>query len=680
MARSVSLGKGSKFVVLASICIVVAGLKLAAEVFIPLALAVLFTFVLTPLVNRLERWRMPRTPAVLIVVVLALCLVGFLTRVLFTQFVDVATKLPEYRDQIREKVEHLRGSAGGLGRAAGAVERTIQSVKPATSSQPSTSPTTHPIDAVATAVTPVQGPNDRPAGWSLSNISPLNPLPTRNYPESSPVSTLVEYLGRFLHPLATSFLVIVFVIFMLLNREDLRERVIRLVGAGQLNLTTQAVNDAAKRISRYLLTQAVVNLSYGTIVAIGLWIIGRTLGRSEGGFPNVLFWGLICGVFRFVPYIGPWIGAAVPLALAFGFFRSNAVFVAVASMFVGVELLVSQFAEPLLYGSSTGMSTIAVLASAVFWTWIWGPIGLLLSTPLTVILVVIGKYVPQLQFLDILLGDEPALEPHMRVYQRLLALDQEEAAELSREYLETLSLEEVYESILLPVLALAEHDHHRGQLDEQRHTFVRQSVRDLVEELGDLNKTMQISKAAKAEVAAAKGGARAADTPANTTPASGNGRATIPKDCKINVLCLPAHDEADDVAGLMLSQLLELQGYCAYPISQAALASEMVEKVATKDAQAVVVSALPPAAVAHARYLCKRLHTRFPELKMIVGLWTVKGDLNHAKDRLTCSESVQLATTFGQALEQLHQLVQPLLVNAMNKGESRIAEAAGAKS
>ena len=243
------------------------------------------------------------------------------------------------------------------------------------------------------------------------------------------MKTTIEYLGGALHPLATAFLVIVFVIFMLLRREDLRDRMIRLVSSGRLNLTTTAVADATDRISSYLFSLAIVNLCYGGCVAGGLWIIGKLLGHGHP-FPNALLWGLLCGVSRFIPYVGVWVGAALPVALSFGLFPGYGVFFATAGMYATYELLVSQFVEPLLYGARTGMSTIAVLASAVFWAWLWGPVGLLLSTPLTVILVVIGKHVPQLQFLDILLGDEPVLEPPVRIYQRLLALDAEESAEL----------------------------------------------------------------------------------------------------------------------------------------------------------------------------------------------------------------------------------------------------------
>jgi hypothetical protein len=372
-----------------------------------------------------------------------------------------------------------------------------------------------------------------------------------------------------------------------------------------------------------------------------------------------------------------------------------------------IELLSNNFMEPLLYGASTGMSTVAILVSAVFWTWLWGAIGLVLATPLTVCLVVIGKYVPQLQFLDILLGDEPVLEPPARVYQRLLALDQEEAAELAQGYLkETGSLERVYDDLLLPAMAMSEQDRHKGKIDEEREAFINQSMRDLIDELGDAARLLEeqragddVKEAAAATVALAKGEAPAATAGASPA-ANGNGkpaaagkplvqvsgaatvgaeveqpraalpgeRPMLPRGCTVNIVCLPARDEGDDIANAMLVQLLALRGYCAFGIPVAALASEMIEAVEKRQAHLVVVSALPPGAVSYSRYLCKRLHARYPEMLMAVGLWTLKGDLKKAKERITCAAAVQVETTLGGMLDQIHQMVQPIIVRGESAG------------
>src|SRR3954453_2419380 len=239
---------------------------------------------------------------------------------------------------------------------------------------------------------------------------------------------------------------------MLLGREDLRDRVIRLIGQGRINVTTQAMDEAATRISRYLIAQCIVNGTYGLAISLGLWLIGLTFGHNSPGFPNWFLWGLLTAILRFIPYIGPWIGAAFPIVLSLAVYHGMGVPLAVVGMFLVIELISNNFMEPWLYGSSTGISTVAILVAAVFWTWLWGPVGLLLSTALTVVLVVMGKYIPPLRFLDILLGDEAPLTPSARVYQRLLALDQEEAMELVRESLQESTLEQLYDEVLLPAL------------------------------------------------------------------------------------------------------------------------------------------------------------------------------------------------------------------------------------
>ena len=277
---------------------------------------------------------------------------------------------------------------------------------------------------------------------------------------------------------------LVFVVFMLLSREDLRDRLLRLLGHGRMNLTTQALDEASTRISSYLGALAIVNFCYGLSSAGPM--AHRKVFRRRTTFPNVMVWGLLVGVCRFIPYIGIFVGAGIPLASAFALFPGHSVLLATFLLFAPLELIVSQFIEPMWYGSSTGMSALAVLVAAVFWTWLWGTIGLLLSTPLTVILVVMGKYVPQLKFLDILLREEAVLTPPLRFYQRLIALDQEEAADLAHDYLkEKKSLEAVYDDVLIPALSSATYDSQHQRLSPEQLEFVRQSVREIVDELAE---------------------------------------------------------------------------------------------------------------------------------------------------------------------------------------------------
>ena len=255
-------------------------------------------------------------------------------------------------------------------------------------------------------------------------------------PAPTPLETLRDVGGPLIAPFATAGLVVVLVIFMLLQREDLRDRVLRLVGGREVARATEAMDDAAKRISRYLLMQLIINVLYGIPVGIGLYFIG---------VPNPILWGCLATVLRFIPYLGPVIGALFPIALSFAVAPGWTLPLLTVALFVVLELFSNNVLEPWLYGASTGLSPVAVLVAAVFWTMLWGPLGLLMSTPLTVCLVVLGRHVPQLGFFDVLLGDEPALSPEVKFYQRLLARDPEEATELAEEYLEDGSLDKLYE-------------------------------------------------------------------------------------------------------------------------------------------------------------------------------------------------------------------------------------------
>jgi predicted PurR-regulated permease PerM len=642
MAHAIQNSRSGRLGTLASIAIVVGALYFAREVMIPLALGVMLSFLLTPLLLRLQRWGLPRIPALLVVMLLLIGAVGGLGFVVYTQLNDLAGKLDLYKQNIQEKVNWVRGVT-----KSGAIDRAMKVIKETTensTSKPTTAPTTNASTPVATIRTdPATGQSElTPLNPNARPVNPIPVLVTNEKPVEGSAGVAFKNfyasLSPLLDPLTTAGIVLIFVIFMLLAREDLRDRVIRLIGQGRINVTTQAMDEAATRVSRYLIAQCIVNGTYGLSIAIGLWVIGKTFGHSNPTFPNWFLWGLLTGILRFIPYIGPWIGAAFPIAISLAVYHGMGVPIAVVCMFLIIELGSNNFMEPWLYGSSTGVSTVAILVAAVFWTWLWGTPGLLLSTPLTVLIAVTGKYVPQLEFLNILLGDEPALEPKYRFYQRLLAEDVEEADELLAEYLEEQSVVDVYDQVVLPALALAEHDWHNDRLDQSKQSAVRQAVRDLVEEVGE--KPRKVS--------------------ATDAPPSEDGKETGVYDrC---VLCLPARDPADELAAMMLAQVLESEGYCAQYVSVERLASEYVELVEKRGVQVVMISALPPAAVTHARYLVKRLRGRFPELKVIVGLWTTRGNLERAKQRLETIGTNLVVSSIHDAVEQLRQTVQPLMV------------------
>ncbi|HEX4056033.1 MAG TPA: AI-2E family transporter [Tepidisphaeraceae bacterium] len=608
MAAPALAPKSSRFLAMASSCVVIAALYFARDVLIPLAVALLLTFLLTPLVHRIERKGVPRVLAVLMVVIFSFAILTGIGWLISNQAADLAIKLGDYQGDIERKIGNVRRymGRGALAQATRAID---QMAKDVATSQPSG--------------------NQASPSW-LNRGTANNPVAVQitSAPEASSTFTTIGNALEFIAPLARSLIVIVFVIFMLIQREDIRDRVIRLVGHGKLTVTTQALDDAATRISRYLLAQSGINGAYGIVVGTALYFIH---------IPNAPLWGLLCALLRFIPYLGVWIAAACPIILSMvvpdGYYAARP-FLTIG-MFVVVELIAANVAEPLLFGSSTGLSPLAILVAAVFWTWLWGGVGLLLSTPLTVLVAVAGKYVPQLAFLDVLLGDQQVLQPPERYYQRLLADDPEEAEDLLEEFEKDHSGEEVYSLIMLPALRMTGRDYRLGVLDDHRHEFISQIMKDQVE-------------------------ARRRPPPQN--PAPDQAPLVIPKECVVNVVCLPAHDEADEIAGLMLANLLQEQGYGVFCISAESLVSERIDRAVESKLDLVVISATPPAAAAHARHLCKRIHTKSPEIRVVIGLWNATGDLEKARKRMACAPEVRLVTKFHEALAVIRQMVQPLLI------------------
>jgi len=618
MADSNHFAKSSWMLTLASLAVVVAALYLAKGVLVPLTLAVLLSFQLVPLCDWLERLKLRRIPAVLVAVTLAFSVLGAGAWMAVVQMTDLAPKIPVYQNNIQMKLLSVNDY---LSTALGKVIRTAQYA----GDNFSPSEPTEELD----------GGEERPIPVKVIAASP------------SPLQVISGVFGTILGALGAAGIVIVLVVFFLVRREDLRDRFIRLVGRGQVTLTTQTLEEASARVSRYLSMQLIVNITYGAPVAIGLYMIG---------VPNAILWGILATALRFIPYIGPLIAAVAPIGLSMTITTGWIAPLLTLGLFVVLELISNNIIEPWIYGRNTGVSPVAVLVAAVFWTWLWGAGGLLLATPLTVCLLVVGKHVPELSFLAILLGDEPVFEPKKRVYQRLLAGDQEEAAELVEGFLEHMPLVEIYDAVLVPALAMAEIDWHRGDLDESRHQFILQSLRTSIEELGERQHAIQM----KVDAAEAKEIEGASSLVLLADPS------------KVCVLCLPAHDEADEIAGMMLAQLLELGGCTVHAVSVTALVSEMVELVEQHKADVVCISSTPPAAVMHARYLCKRLRGRIPEPNLVVGLWNAKGDLHQAKERIGCAATAHVVGTLADAQEQVRQMIQSLLLRRQKKEQREI--------
>ncbi|XIA67881.1 AI-2E family transporter [Bradyrhizobium sp. TZ2] len=380
-----------------------------------------------------------------------------------------------------------------------------------------------------------------------------------------------------LAPLATAGLVVIFVIFVLLEREDLRDRFIKLAGAGDLQKSTQAINDATARVSRYLLMQLVVNLTYGIPIGIALYFIG---------VPNAPLWGLLAAVLRFIPYLGPFLAALFPIALAVAVDPGWTMLFWVVGVFLVAELISNNVVEPWLYGASTGLSSLAMIIAAIFWTMLWGPVGLFLATPLTVCAVVIGRYVPQLEFLGVLLGSDPVLAPEEQLYQRLLAGNLEEAVEIAEDYVDKYSSHELYDNVAIPALRLAENDRQRSTTDINYRRLVADTAVFVVREVEDHIREKTSSAAERSEN-------RTAERPP----------------C---VLCVAGRTELDHAAAEMLAQVLEERSISAKVLPPIAVSQGALGQLGLEGVDVVCLSYLHPQPQVYARYILRRLRRRAP--------------------------------------------------------------------
>ncbi len=436
----------------------IGGLYLGREFFIPFTLAILLAFALSPIVNWLRRWRLPHVAAVLIAVGLAFGMIGGVAYIVAPQVVKLAREIPTYHQTMATKIKGLRGSSSSEG---GIIENKgdfdIRGTWQKSSEDQKNQRTWTCND---------QGKRQRRANQSRS---PLNLLPVHR-------SMCVLVLGPIVGALATAGIVIVFVIFVLLEKEDLRDRFLKLVGTGDLNTSTEALSEAGSRVSRYLLMQLIVNVTYGVPIGIGLYFVG---------VPNAILWGLLAAVLRFVPFLGPFLAALFPVALAFAIDPGWSMLAWVIGIFIVMELFSNNVVEPWLYGASTGLSSLAILAAAIFWTSLWGPVGLVLATPLTVCLVVIGRYVPQLKFLEVLLGSEPVLKPEEQLYQRLLAGNTEAATEIAETFIIEHSSQQFYDQVAIPALRLAENDRQRSAAEAGYKYRIAESMTAVIREVAD---------------------------------------------------------------------------------------------------------------------------------------------------------------------------------------------------
>ncbi len=652
LIRPTSATPTSRLLTLVSVVVVIVGLYFGRQVLIPLALAVVLSFLFSPAVGWLERRRLGRIPSVFIVTVLALASVGVGGWLLTGQLMNIVNQLPDYQSNIHDKMQSLRASRGGrLSNASKTVS-----------------------DLGKELTTASEAANDKKTA-KKTGAAPV-PVQVAQPPQNAP-----EYLRTVLGPLTgileTTAIVIVFTIFILVKREDLRNRVIRLIGHGQLTLVTQALDDASTRLSKYLFLQFLVNGIYGVLFGGGLFFIG---------VPHPFLWGVLAALLRFIPYIGTAVAAGLPTLLAMAVFPGWHEAFLVFGLFLILELIISNVVEPLLYGAHTGISSLAILVAAVFWAVLWGPMGLILSTPLTVCLILMGRYIPQLSFLEVILGDEPVLATEAHFYQRLLALDQDEATLIAETYLKEKPLGNLYDSVLIPALAMAEQDRHLNILDPGTADFVSQTTRELIDEVGeryfDTAQKQQIKKSDESSPDQALSTELNQDAPVTvenlfavdeepSTPVK------IAKDeskkiealedaAKIDfessrlsglrVVCIAARDEADELVGQMLAQLLR-RLECDVRVLPPR--TNLLTELGTDTCDVAIVSALPPFAAGHGRAVCRRLRQRHPQLRMMLGLWSFEGGTARAEERVGTGSADAVVTTLKQAIYELGRATDP---------------------
>jgi predicted PurR-regulated permease PerM len=602
LVRSSNSTASSKSSIFIAVAATISMLYFGRQIFIPLALALVLSFLLTPLVSLLERAHFGRAGAVLTVLALCFALTAGIGWGVTGQLLEITGHIRDYKENLEETIRSFHPQkSGALGQATATVRELNKEL------------------AAAPGQVGSHAPGDANAG------KPAHPIPVQvTAPPTNLVQDIRTLLGPIAGPLETAGMVVIFTAFMLIKREDLRNRLIRLGGQEQLTVMTQALDDASRRLSRYLLLQFLVNAAYGSIFGVGLYLMK---------LPHALLWGVLAALLRLVPYVGTLIAAAFPITMALAVFPGWNHAVLIFGLFVALEVLIANFVEPWLYGAHTGVSSLAILVAAVFWSMLWGPVGLILSTPLTVCLMLVGRYVPQFSFLEVLLGDAPVLQPHELYYQRLLAMDQDEARHIAEEELREKSLERLYETVLIPALRLAEDDRHSDTVGERTTEFICQSTRELIDDLEDRAVPRETSE-------------EVADTTNNPS------KSPL---IRQNILCVPARDEADELVGMMLAQLLRQAGYGSDYLAIGTVEG-MLEQVSQRAYPIVCVSALPPFAVGQSRSLCKRLRAKLPDLAIVLGLWGFSGGVPKAQERVGpgCSDAV--VTCLSEALLQVRRL------------------------
>jgi predicted PurR-regulated permease PerM len=594
----------------------VAVLYWAQSIFIPIVLGAFLTFLLSPIVSALGRRGLRRAPAVILTVFATALVMGVVGWIVTEQISGLLRELPRYSQNIRVKARSLRNFATG----SSGLARMVMEINHELASPPAAARE----DDAEQAENRDQKESNRPATIYIERTSP---------PWLSRISSFLAPLLEYLSELA---LAIVLVLFMLQKREELRNRIIRLVGHGQIAVATRFVDESGQRISRFLLNQAVVNCTFGLVVGLALLALG---------VKYALLCGFLAAVLRYLPYIGPYIAALFPITISLAMFDGWGTAAEVAVIFLALELIVANVLEPRLYGQSMGVSEIALLVSAAFWAFLWGPIGLVLSSPLTVCMVMLGRSVPRLEFLAILLGDEPALDGPVSLYQRLLARDVVEAEALLVEHRETESYEQVFDEMLIPTLSAAKRSRRRGDISEEDERFVCETINRIVDDWSDHEHDNL--------------GAAAQSPEANECPASEGSSPILTFGC-------PAADVADHVALEMLGKLLSPTCWNLERVAPETLTAELLDQIALKKPRLLCVIATVPGGQAHVRYLCKRVRARFPDLKIVVCRCGNSADNRRDTERLLESGADVITKTLLETRDRMASL-RPILASPSSR-------------
>jgi len=608
------------FTAIVTAAIVIAGIYFGRPILMPLALAILIAFALSPLVELLERLHVPRVPAVLTSVLFAVVVMVGLGTFIGSQAAGVAVELPRYQRNLANKIQSIEGATMNISfvRGASSIFNNIgnELAKPATVKDTGTN--------TVTQAKPV----------------PVEIVRSRN----APISVIENVIGPLLEPLAWIAIVIVFVGFILLQKDDLRDRFIRLAGYQDLQRTTLLLNDAADRLSRYLLSQTAINTLFGILITLGLWAIG---------IPNPGLWGLAAGMLRYIPYLGVPLAATFPLAVAFAIDPGWAKMLWTAALFFSIEPVIGQAVEPFVYGRNVGISAVAVVVAAVFWTWLWGPVGLLLSTPLTMCLVIMGRHIEPLKFLDVMLGDRPPLAVEESLYLRMLAGDPDAAAIEAEAFLKANSLIAYFDDVAIRMLALAQRDLDRGTLNAEKVTNFRNALDALIENVSD------------------HGVLAASDDTDDLAPIA---RDQLPEAWRNHpVLCVAGRSALDEVPSELLSHLLSGYGIGVRVVSAEEVSPANLQRLDASAVQVLCVSYLDPGNYKHARYLIRRLKKRMPEAHAIAGLW------GHAKDDTAYLDTVEamgledVVSTLSEALERVLVLARQASISPAETPQASVS-------